>query len=111
MDLAIYRTFALERARSAPAHAHDIERKGLTSGPKTNFVCCNSSVTTWLRIMHLMYYLDGDGKRVYTLKVQSWVYTSIVCSVSVSVLLIGTQKLDPSGRPTMSAHPGECFLL
>ena len=37
--------------------------------------------------------------------------TGIVCSVSVSVLLIGTQKLDPSGRPTMSAHPGECFLL
>ncbi|XP_056635121.1 H/ACA ribonucleoprotein complex subunit 3 [Diorhabda carinulata] len=32
--------------------------------------------------MYLMYYLDESGNRVYTLK-----------------------KLDPSGKPTMSAHP------
>eukprot|EP00055_Hartaetosiga_balthica_P013435 m.68841 g.68841 ORF g.68841 m.68841 type:complete len:65 (-) comp8258_c8_seq1:221-415(-) len=32
--------------------------------------------------MFLMYYLDDNGKRVYTL-----------------------QKMDPSGNPTTSAHP------
>jgi H/ACA ribonucleoprotein complex subunit 3 len=32
--------------------------------------------------MHLMYYLDKDGKRVYTLK-----------------------KVAPDGQPTHSAHP------
>lgn len=32
--------------------------------------------------MHLMFYLDEAGERVYTL-----------------------QKVDPSGRPTQSAHP------
>ncbi|CAH3153939.1 unnamed protein product [Porites lobata] len=32
--------------------------------------------------MHLMYYLNDKGKRVYTLK-----------------------KIDPSGHPTKSAHP------
>ena len=32
--------------------------------------------------MHLMYYTDAEGKRVYTLK-----------------------KEDPSGSPTQSAHP------
>jgi len=32
--------------------------------------------------MHLMYYLDEEGSRVYTLK-----------------------KEDPHGRPTISAHP------
>ncbi|XP_022912117.1 H/ACA ribonucleoprotein complex subunit 3 [Onthophagus taurus] len=32
--------------------------------------------------MYLMYYLDGNGQRVYTL-----------------------QKKDPSGNPTFSAHP------
>eukprot|EP01033_Poteriospumella_lacustris_P006709 gene6709-4837_t len=32
--------------------------------------------------MHLMFYLDPAGKRVYTLK-----------------------KTDPSGKPTISAHP------
>ena len=34
--------------------------------------------------MHLMYYLDAEGKRVYTLK-----------------------KETPEGAPTVSAHPGE----
>lgn len=33
--------------------------------------------------MHLMYYLDKDGKRVYTLK-----------------------KSNPEGTATVSAHPG-----
>lgn len=33
--------------------------------------------------MHLMYFLDGEGKRVYTLK-----------------------KVDPEGKQTLSAHPG-----
>ncbi|CAH3042169.1 hypothetical protein pdam_00013422 [Pocillopora damicornis] len=32
--------------------------------------------------MHLMYYLNNEGKRVYTLK-----------------------KIDPLGQPTKSAHP------
>jgi H/ACA ribonucleoprotein complex subunit 3 len=32
--------------------------------------------------MHLMFYLDAGGKRIYTLK-----------------------KEDPSGKPTQSAHP------
>ncbi|XP_076470306.1 H/ACA ribonucleoprotein complex subunit 3-like [Babylonia areolata] len=32
--------------------------------------------------MYMMYYLDDQGKRVYTLK-----------------------KVDPNGRPTLSAHP------
>ncbi|EFN88045.1 H/ACA ribonucleoprotein complex subunit 3 [Harpegnathos saltator] len=32
--------------------------------------------------MYLMYYLDTNGNRVYTLK-----------------------KLDPTGKPTLSAHP------
>jgi H/ACA ribonucleoprotein complex subunit 3 len=32
--------------------------------------------------MHLMYYLDANGKRVYTLK-----------------------KVEPSGAPSVSAHP------
>jgi len=32
--------------------------------------------------MHLMYYVDDQGKRVYTLS-----------------------KVDPAGRPTISAHP------
>ncbi|KAK7115008.1 hypothetical protein V1264_000958 [Littorina saxatilis] len=32
--------------------------------------------------MYMMYYLDEEGKRVYTL-----------------------QKVDPNGRPTHSAHP------
>ncbi|KYB27790.1 H/ACA ribonucleoprotein complex subunit 3 [Tribolium castaneum] len=32
--------------------------------------------------MYLMYYLDKDGNRVYTLN-----------------------KFDPSGKPTLSAHP------
>lgn len=35
--------------------------------------------------MHLMYYLDASGKRVYTLK-----------------------KTAPDGSPTHSAHPGAC---
>merc|ERR1712241_429251 len=38
----------------------------------------NNATTT----MHLKYYLDGEGKRVYTL-----------------------QQIDPSGKPTLSAHP------
>ena len=32
--------------------------------------------------MHLKYYLDNEGKRVYTL-----------------------QNVDPEGKPTLSAHP------
>lgn len=38
--------------------------------------------------MHLMYYLDKDGKRVYTLK-----------------------KSNPEGTATVSAHPGMILLL
>lgn len=39
-------------------------------------------------IMYLMYYLTGDGKRVYTL-----------------------QKVSPDGKPTFSAHPGEKIMI
>ena len=38
--------------------------------------------------MYMMYYLDDNGKRVYTLA-----------------------KVDPKGRPTFSAHPGKFFHL
>lgn len=43
--------------------------------------------------MYLMYYLNDKGERVYTLN-----------------------KVDPSGKPTLSAHPGNitlkfCYLL
>ena len=38
--------------------------------------------------MHLMYYLDEAGKRVYTLK-----------------------KVAPNGAPTKSAHPGSFSLV
>lgn len=37
--------------------------------------------------MHLMFYLDSNGNRVYTMK-----------------------KEDPSGAPTLSAHPGGFYL-
>lgn len=37
--------------------------------------------------MYLMYYRDENNKRVYTLA-----------------------KVDPHGRPTMSAHPGKVYI-
>jgi H/ACA ribonucleoprotein complex subunit 3 len=39
---------------------------------------------TFCTIMYLMYYLNENGERVYTMA-----------------------KVDPSGKPTISAHPGE----
>lgn len=38
--------------------------------------------------MYLMYYLDSEGKRVYTMS-----------------------KVDPKGSPTFSAHPGICLII
>lgn len=58
--------------------------------------------------MHLMYYLDDEGKRVYTLKV-SW-SECLACSLArVRTMLVCSfpQKVDPSGKPTISAHPGK----
>lgn len=40
-----------------------------------------------LNKMYLMYYLNDKGERVYTLN-----------------------KVDPSGKPTLSAHPGNITL-
>jgi H/ACA ribonucleoprotein complex subunit 3 len=59
--------------------------------------------------MHLMYYLDAEGNRVYTLKVTS--LAKVVLSFSTFmfltiVLLIDVeQKETPAGKITQSAHP------
>lgn len=60
--------------------------------------------------MHLMHYLNEKGERVYTLKVSSLpLYIGQSSAVAVNVLfgrLPVPQKVGPSGRPTVSAHPG-----
>ena len=58
--------------------------------------------------MHLMYYLGDDGKRVYTLKVRMGMAgcrAQLACSPPVSCVLC-KQKVDPTGKATVSAHPG-----
>jgi H/ACA ribonucleoprotein complex subunit 3 len=50
--------------------------------------------------MHLMYTLDEDGNRVYTLKVRLYRYNR--CSWYLHLL----QKATDAGKTTKSAHPG-----
>lgn len=51
--------------------------------------------------MHLMYYLDKNGRRVYTLKVR----LSTKQRLDAKAYLL-QQKTAPDGTPTYSAHPG-----
>ena len=59
--------------------------------------------------MHLMYYLDDAGKRVYTLKVPC---TLPPCchkrrhAMLLTPVLCLEQKAAPDGSATVSAHPG-----
>jgi H/ACA ribonucleoprotein complex subunit 3 len=68
--------------------------------------------------MHLMYYLDEEGKRVYTLKVSHeslkyfWIcyplkmlLTFLIICLVILFLFIVVQKETPDGRITESAHP------
>lgn len=52
--------------------------------------------------MHLMYTLDENGNRLYTLTVRLF----IVCLGLESHPLMVLQKMTPEGRITKSAHPG-----
>ena len=60
--------------------------------------------------MHLMHYLNEKGERVYTLKVSFPPLYAGRSSAVAANFLLGClpvlQKVDPSGRPTVSAHPG-----
>merc|ERR1712168_32120 len=49
---------------------------------KVRYESVDTSFTESCSRMHLKYYLDNEGKRVYTL-----------------------QNVDPEGKPTLSAHP------
>lgn len=52
--------------------------------------------------MHLMYTLDANGTRIYTLKV------SLCASVAESLTFMNaSQKITESGKITKSAHPGK----
>ena len=53
--------------------------------------------------MHLMYTLDENGNRVYTLKV-SPVRLTLSCVSNSNMNL--PQKITDSGKITRSAHPG-----
>lgn len=59
--------------------------------------------------MHLMYYLNEKGERVYTLKV-STTAASVARGAAVTrtacALVFLSQKANPEGQPTHSAHPG-----
>lgn len=50
--------------------------------------------------MHLMYTLDGNGNRAYTLKVRVFIYR-----VELRPFMT-LQKVTDEGRITKSAHPG-----
>ena len=66
--------------------------------------------------MHLMYYLDAKGGRVYTLKVsldgtapnhrshRSSPHAHM-CATIVAFFFCCSQKETPEGKPTESAHP------
>lgn len=65
--------------------------------------------------MLLRYYIDQNGKRVYTLKVSH--NYNILNTLTVFVpfalyhaLMYLFQKVDPNGNPTYSAHPGKLIL-
>ena len=62
--------------------------------------------------MHLMYYTNEQGERVYTLKVPASqpLPSSAALEQARFVLfnahtVVGAQKEAPDGRPTESAHP------
>lgn len=55
--------------------------------------------------MHLMYYLDERGNRVYTLKV-SEPMPDILSTIRADIdFVINQQKEDKNDTPTNSAHP------
>lgn len=58
--------------------------------------------------MHLMYYLDKNGKRVYTLEVEQFRWVCQLMS-PLTLVLFSPQKIGPDGKPTNSAHPGEWY--
>ena len=55
--------------------------------------------------MYLKYYLDEDGKRVYTLKVQTTLFFFFLFLRLIFLLLL--QRTAPDGTPTVSAHPAK----
>ena len=64
--------------------------------------------------MHLMYYLDAEGKRVYTLKVSNVLLVEtqlqsfpflIACVAFLGTPTVALQKQTPAGKITESAHP------
>ena len=55
--------------------------------------------------MHLMYTLDANGNRVYTLKVRSCYSKNFAHSESILA-----QKITANGKVTKSAHPGTVLL-
>ena len=74
------------------------------------------------RAMHLMYYTNEEGHRVYTLKVPPFPAAAEQCNSAargaahakraqasdsrlMRTHLFGAQKEAPDGRPTESAHP------
>ncbi|KAL5105281.1 H/ACA ribonucleoprotein complex subunit 3 [Taenia crassiceps] len=48
--------------------------------------------------MHLRFYLDAGGRRVYTMKVGLFCRHPTVVSLAIDFV-------DPDGKPTQSAHP------
>ena len=56
--------------------------------------------------MHLMYTLDDNGNRVYTLKVRYG--SSPRCGLGAERV---AQKITDSGKITKSAHPGTLFAF
>ena len=60
--------------------------------------------------MYLMYYLNDEGERVYTLKVilLSSIY-QIWTQFNKTKRFFWNQHVDPKGKPTFSAHPGIVF--
>ena len=61
--------------------------------------------------MHLMYTLDENGNRVYTLKVCHYVYSFITIFPQKAYIPFSSQKITDAGKITKSAHPGSHFSL
>lgn len=55
--------------------------------------------------MHLMCYLNEKGERVYTLKVFLLSLSLTSLTDSLTDVTNVSQKADPNGTPTVSAHP------
>lgn len=66
------------------------------------------SALTILPAMHLMYYCDANGKRIYTLKVrlEHGMTPSRNSGHTSASVALASQKTTPEGAPTFSAHPG-----